>query len=215
MNNLKIILTLFITLNSISFSSISDEYVFAISSYPVAYDTQTVSERHIPYVDFLNDLAFNAKVDIDASINTNNSIYGKTVEIISAWSLPVKKSFIRSFNSGVDFGKNSPYQTSIFHKDLMLSVTDKLGPYLNKNRHDNFDATRENYALFICFKVGGKVIKKPITTNNGNIRSVVNGEKDKISIPLFVKVSPTFDYWFEVGLLHRKGDDQFTRVESL
>jgi hypothetical protein len=215
MNKLKFILSLIITLNCISFSSFADKYIVALSSHPVAYDTQKVSARHIPYVDFLNKLAFNAEVDIDASINTKYSVYGHTIEIISAWSLPVKKSFISSFNSGVEFGKNSPYESSIFHKNLKLSVTDKLGPFLNKNRYDNFDSTRENYALFICFKVGDKVIKKPITTYNGNIRSIVNGEKDEILIPLFVKAPLTFDYWFEVGLLNRKGDDKFNRVESL
>jgi hypothetical protein len=216
MRNLKLILTMFITSNSMSFSSSANEHLFALSSIPIAYDTQTVSERHVPYVDFLNDLAFNAKVDIDASINKNNSISGQTVEVISAWRLPVKKSFIRSFNSGNDFRKDYPYKTSFVELDHKRSFfTARLGPYLNRNGHDNSDATRESYALFLCFKVGDKTIKKPITNYKGEVQNNVRGEKDNISIPSFVKIPLTFYYWFEVGLLSKNGDNKFNQVESL
>lgn len=206
----------FITLNSMHLSSSANEYLYAKYSIPVAYDTNKVSERHVPYVDFLNDLAFNATVDIEASINKNHSMYAQVVEIISSWNLPVKNSFIRSFNLGVDFKEEYPYQTSsLVLNNKRRLFTARLGPYLNQKGHDNFDATRESYALYLCFKVGNKIIKKPITNYKGEVQKSVSGAKDNILIPLFVQIPLTFDYWFEVGLLHLNGDNEFSRVESL
>ncbi|MFQ3190234.1 MAG: hypothetical protein ACI936_001364 [Paraglaciecola sp.] len=229
MNNLKFILTIFIIslitiqtnafavgvsdyqLMKISASSGGDKSLFALKMPPKHYDILIAPKKHLPYIMLLNDLASNAWVKVAATFSKNKNY----VKITSSWSLPLEQQLTTNFNFQRTYAKKEQYNVFTSNSGVgHYSTSVDLGGFLRKNSISNFANTNDIYALFLCFKVGNKVTRRPLSLRNGYFEIINSKQVTYINTPSFLEKELLLDYWFEVGVstedLLSRSQDQYS-----